>query len=321
MRILVVGSGGREQALAWACRRNGHSVKITDGLGDASVDDTDLVIPGPEAALVAGIADDCALRGIPCFGPSAQLAELESSKGFARELSQSLGIPGPSYARFDNAGEAISWWRDLGRDVVVKLDGLAAGKGVTVPGDAESTERAIHAAANIGTFLLEERLHGPECSLLALCDGTNAVALPLAQDHKRLGEGDSGPNTGGMGAYAPAPVDYTADVLLSTFVDRVLQHLKATGTPYVGVLYAGLMLTVDGPRLIEYNVRFGDPETQAILPLLETDIAELALACTRGNVLEIPLIVRPDAAVTVVAAAEGYPAAAVSGATIDDSAA
>ena len=318
MRVLVIGSGGREQALAWACRHHGHDVRVERDLGDASTNDTDLVIPGPEAVLVAGVADECARRGLACFGPTAALARLESSKSFARELADQLGIPGPAFAAFDDAAAATSWWREFGRPVVVKLDGLAAGKGVAVPtGEAETLD-AIASAAAVGPFVLEERLHGPECSLLALCDGSRAVALPLAQDHKRIGEGDTGPNTGGMGAYAPAPVPYSADELSAIFVQPILDHLAAAGTPYVGVLFAGLMLTADGPRLIEYNVRFGDPEAQTVLPLVETDLAELALACTRGAVDEIPLVVRAQTALTVVAAAAGYPDAPVTGAVITD---
>jgi phosphoribosylamine--glycine ligase/phosphoribosylaminoimidazole synthetase len=318
MRVLVIGGGGREQAIAWACRHHGHDVRLAPDLGAASNEDTDLVVPGPEAALVAGVADECARRGIPCFGPTAELARLESSKSFARELATSLGIPGPAFARFDDAPAAIEWWRDLGRPIVVKLDGLAGGKGVVVPSDDAATVAAIEAAAARGPFLLEERLRGPECSLLALCDGVRGVALPLAQDHKRLGEGDTGPNTGGMGAYAPAPVPYSPDDLVATFVRPVLDHLAAAGTPYVGVLYAGLMLTTDGPRLIEYNVRLGDPEAQAVLPLLETDLAELALAATRGRLDDLPVVVRAQAAVTVVAAAAGYPDAPIPGAAITD---
>ncbi|MGB0113208.1 MAG: phosphoribosylamine--glycine ligase [Ilumatobacteraceae bacterium] len=319
MRVLVIGQGGREQAIAWACRHHGHDVRLASELGDASVDDTDLVIPGPEAVLVAGAADVCAERGLPCFGPTAALAQLEASKSHARDLASALGVPGPRFARFDDADAAIAWWRELGCAVVVKLDGLAGGKGVTVPETDAATIDAIADAAAGGAFLLEERLHGPECSLLALCDGTRAVALPLAQDHKRIGEGDIGPNTGGMGAYAPAPVPYDPDDLVATFVQPVLDHLAAGGTPYVGVLYAGLMLTADGPRLIEYNVRFGDPEAQAVLPLVETDLAELALAATRGALDELPLIVRAQAALTVIAAAPGYPAAPVTGALVVDS--
>jgi phosphoribosylamine--glycine ligase/phosphoribosylaminoimidazole synthetase len=307
MRVAVLGGGGREQAIAWACRRHGHDVTIAAALDDVDLAATDLVIPGPEASLVAATADRCAAAGVPCFGPTADLALLESSKGHARQLATSLGIPGPAFARFDGGDVegALTWWRSLGRPVVVKLDGLAGGKGVTVPaGDAE-TEAAIRGAG--APFLLEERMTGPECSLLALCDGRRAVALPLAQDHKRIGEGDSGPNTGGMGAYAPAPFPFSGGELLATFVQPVLDHLAAAGTPYVGVLYAGLMLTPDGPRLVEYNVRFGDPEAQAVLPLLRTDLAAVALAATRGDVGAVPLELEPGAACTVVAAAAGYP--------------
>ncbi|MGI9644568.1 MAG: phosphoribosylamine--glycine ligase [Ilumatobacteraceae bacterium] len=318
MRVLVLGGGGREQAIAWACGRHPHDVRMAGELGDASPADTDLVIPGPEALLAAGVADDCANRGLACFGPTADLARLEASKSYARELATKLEIPGPAFARFDHAEPALKWWASLGVPVVVKLDGLAAGKGVTVPsGDAE-TEAAIADAAAAGPFVLEERIHGPECSLLALCDGSTAVALPLAQDHKRVGEVDTGPNTGGMGAYAPAPVPYSPDELLATFVQPMLDHFAAAGTPYVGVLYAGLMLTADGPRLIEYNVRFGDPETQAVLPLLDSDLAELALAATQGRLADAELSVRPGAAVTVVAASAGYPATPRTGDAIAD---
>ena len=171
---------------------------------------------------------------------------------------------------------------------MVKLDGLAGGKGVTVPESDEETIEAINAAT--GPFVLEERMSGPECSLIALCDGATAVALPLAQDHKRIGEGDTGPNTGGMGAYAPAPVPYTSDDLLATFVQPIVDHFAAAGTPYIGALYAGLMLTADGPRLVEYNVRFGDPEAQAVLPLLDSDLAAIALAATRGRIADARVV-------------------------------
>ncbi len=316
IRVLVVGGGGREQAIAWACRRHGHAVQIAADLGDASPATVDLVVVGPEAALTAGVADECARRGLPCFGPTADLARLESSKGYTRELAEMLHIPGPAYRRFDSAEPAIEWFRSIDRSVVVKLDGLAAGKGVIVPADADETIEAILTTAAQGPFVVEERLHGPECSLLVLCDGTIGRALPIAQDHKRIGEGDVGPNTGGMGAYAPAPVPFDSDELVATFVQPVLDHLAAAGTPYVGVLYAGLMLTADGPRLIEFNCRFGDPEAQAVLPLVESDVAELLLACTRGELAGAPLRVRAGAACTVVAAAAGYPAAPIAGAEI-----
>jgi phosphoribosylamine--glycine ligase/phosphoribosylaminoimidazole synthetase len=313
MRVGVLGTGGREQAIAWACRRHGHDVELAATLDEllAGANPFDVVIPGPEAALVAGAADECARRGIPCFGPTAELARLEASKGYARELAAALGVPGPAFARFA-AGEhdAARAWAD-GRAVVVKLDGLAAGKGVTVPSGAAETEAAILGAA--GPFVLEERMTGPECSLLALCDGRTARPLPLAQDHKRIGEGDTGPNTGGMGAYAPAPVPYEPVELVATFVQPILDHFRAAGTPYVGVLYAGLMLTTDGPRLVEYNVRFGDPEAQAVLPLLETDLAALALAGARSRLADVELRIASGTACTVVAAAPGYPAAPVLG--------
>ena len=293
MRVAVIGSGGREQAIAWACRRHGHSVVVAGSLDQIDLSGVSLVIPGPEALLVEGVADSCAKLGVACFGPTVELARLESSKGHARELAASLGIPGPPFARFEARAHraAADWFEHLGKPVVVKLDGLAGGKGVTIPASDAETYAAI--GVTTGPFVLEERMSGPECSLLALCDGRIAKALPLAQDHKRIGEGDTGPNTGGMGAYAPAPVPYSADELLATFVQPVLDHLAAAGTPYVGVLYAGLMLTPDGPRLVEYNVRFGDPEAQAVLPLLRSDLAELALACTRGDLASTAVEIDP----------------------------
>ena len=322
MHVLVVGRGGRESAIEWACRRHDHEVTTVAFGADhvaSSLDTTgiDLVIVGPEAALVAGVADECARRGVPCFGPTADLARLESSKGWARELAAGLGVPGPEFERFTSVEDALAWYEEFDRPVVVKLDGLAAGKGVIVPRGHDETVAAIREIAASGPFVLEERLTGPECSLLALCDGVTARALPLSQDHKRIGEGDTGPNTGGMGAYAPAPVPHGADDLVAAFVQPVIDHLAAAGTPYVGVLYAGLMLTSDGPRLIEYNCRFGDPETQAVLPLLGSDLAAHALACTLGALDTEQIVVTSGAAVTVVAAAPGYPTQPVTGATVE----
>ncbi len=319
MRVLVIGGGGREQAIAWACEQHGHTVTLASELGDVTCDDVDLVIPGPESVLVSGAADECHFRKIPCFGPTSKQARIESSKGYSRHLATSLGVPGPDYQRFDelDVDGALTWWRSFGKPIVVKQDGLAAGKGVTVPTNDAETERAIRETANLGPFVLEERLSGPECSLLALCDGTRAVALPLAQDHKRIGEGDTGPNTGGMGAYAPAPVTYVPDDLVRTFVKPIIDYYASSGTPYVGVLYAGLMLTAEGPRLIEYNCRFGDPEAQAVLPLLESDLAELALACTKGDLTIRQVLVRKGASCTVVAAAPGYPGNPNKGAVIE----
>ena len=309
MRVNVLGSGGREHAIVWACERHGHTVELADELGDIGPDDVDLVIPGPEGLLVNGVADDCHARDIPCFGPTSSQARIESSKGYSRQLAVGLGIPSPLFHRFDEGGvaEAERWWHEIGGRVVVKRDGLAGGKGVLVPEDAAATHQAIHTIADLGPFVLEERLTGPEFSLIALCDGHTAQALPLAQDHKRLGEGDTGPNTGGMGAYAPAPIGLDSEHLVSTFIQPILDYFISAGSPYVGVLYAGLMLTADGPKLIEYNCRFGDPETQAVLPLLDSDLAELALACTQGRLDAHPVEIRPGAACTVVAASPGYP--------------
>jgi phosphoribosylamine--glycine ligase/phosphoribosylaminoimidazole synthetase len=319
MHVAVIGSGGREHALLWACTQAGHRATLHRDLTEALAagQTPDLVIPGPEQALVDGVRDRCQELEIACFGPLASQTKWESSKGWARAMADSLGIPGPVSARFDPSqiDEALAWWRDLGHEVVIKLDGLAAGKGVTVPTDDAATIAAIRSAP--GPFLLEQRLKGPEISLLALCDGFTAVALPLAQDHKRIGEGDRGPNTGGMGAYAPAPLDLLGDYeindLLQTFIAPVLTWCAAEGEPYIGVLYAGLMMTSDGPRLIEYNVRFGDPETQAILPLVGGDLAQIALDATRGQITATDLQIRDGAACAVVIAAPGYPTEPVLG--------
>ncbi len=317
MNVVVIGSGGREAAIAWACRRHGHFVVVQPELTDnVVVGAVDLVIVGPESALVAGVADECARRGVPCFGPTAELARLESSKGFTRSLALQLGLPSPRFVRSDDADTAINWWHDSGIPVVVKLDGLAAGKGVIVPESAAATDAAIRELVAHGSIVLEERLSGPECSLMVLCDGKVGRPLPLSQDHKRIGDGDTGPNTGGMGAYAPAPVPYDAADLTATFVQPVLDHFAAKGTPFVGVLYAGLMLTADGPRLLEFNCRFGDPEAQAVLPLLESDLAELALAACHGELADAEVRFAPGSACAVVAAAPGYPDAPQLGGTI-----
>jgi phosphoribosylamine--glycine ligase/phosphoribosylaminoimidazole synthetase len=325
MHVLVVGSGGRESAIRWACERHGHRVSMLSDWQGAALDEAtvgvDLVVVGPEAALADGVADRCAALGVACFGPSAQLARLETSKGHTRALAQRLGLPSPAFFRSDGHHDAIRWWRDLQRPVVVKQDGLAAGKGVIVPDTPAATDAAIRELAALGPIVVEERLDGPEVSLLALCDGRIAVPLPLAQDHKRIGEGDTGPNTGGMGAYAPAPMPAGIDAasLTATFVQPVVDHLAALGTPYVGVLFAGLMLTADGPRLLEFNCRLGDPEAQTVLPLLDVDLADVLLACTRGDLAAYRnrIAAARGAALTVVVAAPGYPTAAETGSRID----
>ncbi len=314
MKVLVIGGGGRESAIAWACRRHGHEVTISPELApDAFVD---LVIVGPETALAAGVADECRRRRVPCFGPTADLARIESSKGYARQLAATLGLPSPRHLATWSTDEALSWWRALGAPIVVKQDGLAGGKGVIVPASEEDTLAAITTLIAFGPIVIEERLTGPECSLMAMCDGKVARPLPIAQDHKRIGEGDTGPNTGGMGAYAPAPTGYDAAELTATFIQPVIDHFAAAGTPYIGVLYAGLILTAAGPRLIEFNSRFGDPEAQAVLPLVESDLAELALACCHGTMGDSSLTIRHGATCAVVAAAPGYPIEPITGQAI-----
>lgn len=334
LTVLVVGGGGREHALAealGASPRCGRLI-VAPGNGgmpgelvDVAVDDVDglvtlcrdagvdLAVIGPEAALAAGVADALRAAGVAVFGPGRDLARLESSKAHARAVADALGLPGPRSAAFarGDVDAALAWIHDFGAAVVVKQSGLAAGKGVVVPeGDAE-TEAAVRSALAVDDVVIEERLSGPECSLIALCDGVRAVTLPIAQDHKRIGEGDTGPNTGGMGVYAPAEVGIDAETLTATFITPVVDHLAAHGTPYVGALYAGLMMTPDGPRLLEYNCRFGDPEAQVLLPLVDADLCAVLEACTRGALDEVDWRIRPGAALGVVAAAKGYPQAPV----------
>ena len=329
--ILIVGGGAREHALAWAVQRSplcgrlfvapgndatpGERVDIAadhiEALTAFAVDHhIGLVVIGPEIALAAGLADELALVGIAVFGPTRAAAELEWSKSFTRRVAAELHLPSPAWASFDTSADidaALAWWRNLGDKIVVKQAGLAGGKGVVVPVDDASCEAAIRSFFTTGPVVLEQRLRGPECSLLAFCDGTTARPLPFAQDHKRLGEGDTGPNTGGMGAYAPAPVPYDTEALTAQFIQPVVDHMRSLGTPYVGMLYAGLMLTADGPRLLEFNCRFGDPEAQVLLPLIASDIVELFLACCSGTLATTPIRLRDATAIGVVIAAHNYP--------------
>jgi phosphoribosylamine--glycine ligase/phosphoribosylaminoimidazole synthetase len=238
-----------------------------------------------------------------------QVAQLESSKAFARQLAESLHLPGPQFAHFAR-GEpdaAIAWCNTFARPVVVKQSGLAGGKGVVVPETVEQTLDAIRDAIAIGDIVLEERIEGTECSLIALCDGVTSVALPIAQDHKRVGEGDTGPNTGGMGAYAPAPIAHDPVRLKALFIDPIIDHFAKIGTPYVGALFAGIMLTNDGPKLLEYNCRFGDPEAQVLLPLIDTDFVSLLLDCCTHTLQPERVSIRNASALAVVIAAENYP--------------
>jgi len=341
MDILLLGSGGREDALAWRLRQSPSCGKLiaapsnpgiarwtdcvaADPCDAAAIADlarksgVDLVVIGPEAPLVAGVADVLRSAGFAVFGPSAAAAQLEGSKGFTKDLCRANGIPTADYVRVERAAEALAALDRFGTPVVIKADGLAAGKGVTVAATRAEAAAAIDAAGD-GPMVIEEFLHGEEASLFALVDGETAVPLASAQDHKRVGEGDTGPNTGGMGAYAPAPV--LTDELQARAMDEIVRPtaraLAAGGTPFSGVLYAGLMLTADGPKLIEYNVRFGDPECEAIMPLIDGDFAELLNAVATGRLAEIdPPRLLPKHAMTVIVAARGYPGTPASGGLI-----
>ena len=339
MRVLLIGSGGREHALARAIVASPQLEQLQVAPGNPGtathnitldVDDhaavvahcaeqaIDLVVVGPEAPLVAGLVDALAVAGVTCFGPTARAARLEGSKAFTREFAERHGIPGPRVASFTDVDAAIAWLDEIVGPVVVKADGLAAGKGVVIPEDRAETEAAIRSMLG-GELLgdagarvvLEERLAGPELSLIGFCDGLVAKALPPAQDHKRVGAGDTGPNTGGMGAFAPVPGVTQEDVDRYTemFLQTTVTGMAAEANPYVGMLYAGLMLTEDGPRLIEYNCRFGDPEAQVLLPLMGADILEVLTACTDQSLRDVDLDILPGSAATVVVAAQGYPGA------------
>ena len=278
----------------------------------------DLVVVGPEAPLVAGVADALHAAGIAVFGPSAAAARLEGSKGFTKDLCKANHIPTAEYVRVNCAADARAALERFGVPVVIKADGLAAGKGVTVAMTRAEADSAIDAARD-SALVIEEFLHGEEASLFALVDGETAIPLASAQDHKRVGEGDTGPNTGGMGAYAPAPI-LTLELethAMEEIVRPTARALAAAGTPFTGVLYAGLMLTSEGPKLIEYNVRFGDPECEAIMPMIEGDFAELLNAVATGRLAEVdPPKLAPKHAMTVIVAARGYPGTPVSGGAI-----
>ena len=336
-----MGSGGREDALAWRLRQSPSCDKLVAAPGNPGIarwancvgidpcdpagvvelarkERCDLVVVGPEAPLVAGVADALRDAGIAVFGPNAAAARLEGSKGFTKDLCRANGIPTADYVRVELASEAHAALGRFGIPVVIKADGLAAGKGVTVAMTRAEAEAAIDAAGD-GPLVIEEFLEGEEASLFALVDGETAVPLASAQDHKRVGEGDTGPNTGGMGAYAPAPV--LTPELQARAMDEIVRPtaraLAAAGTPFSGVLYAGLMLTSDGPKLIEYNVRFGDPECEAIMPLIEGDFAELLHAVATGRLAEIqPPSLLDKHSVTVIMAARGYPGTPASGGLI-----
>jgi phosphoribosylamine--glycine ligase len=346
MRVLVVGSGGREHALAWALSAspllnqlwvapgNPGTAAIATNVNIAAMhidrlvqfareNEVDLVVPGPEAPLVAGLADAMADAGIRCAGPSRVAAQLEGSKAFTKTLCDDAGIPTARWERFDDMAAAVEFVRRRGAPIVVKADGLAAGKGVVVAATVEEAEAAVVAMMQDGamgssgsTVVIEECMTGEEVSLFALCDGTDAVFLGAAQDHKRVGDGDVGPNTGGMGAFSPVP-GFDPAPAMEAFIRPALAEMVKRGTPFRGILFAGLMLTPEGAKLVEYNVRFGDPECQALLPRLRSDLLPALLAACDGELARFDLRWRDEAAVAVVMAAEGYPVAPRHGTVID----
>jgi phosphoribosylamine--glycine ligase len=336
VKVCVVGSGGREHALAMVLARTAEVVVTPGNPGiPGSVDtpaeaiDADLFVVGPEQPLVDGLADDLRAQGKLVFGPGADGARLEGSKAFMKEVVAAAGVPTARYADFDDPDEAIAFLDTLpaGPDggYVIKTDGLAAGKGVLVTTDRAEAEADIREKLAGDSFgdagrrvVIEERMVGPELSVLAVCDGQRAVALDPAQDYKRVGDGDQGPNTGGMGCYSPVPAADAALVerVLAEFVEPTLAELRARGIDYRGVLYAGLMLTGEGPKLVEYNVRFGDPESQVVLPRLTSDLAQLLAEAAAGDLRSEPTF-SDDACVAVACAAEGYPTSTRTGDVIE----
>ncbi|MEI8178125.1 phosphoribosylamine--glycine ligase [Aestuariivirga sp.] len=345
MNILLIGSGGREHALAWAisasplCDRlfvapgnpgiaqiaRNVDLKVTDHAAVIAFcrgENIGFVVVGPEAPLVAGLADDLATAGIKCFGPKKFPAQLEGSKGFTKDICAKYNIPTAAYGRFREKAAALAYLDAHGAPIVIKADGLAAGKGVTVAMDMNTARAAVEDifAAKFGSAecVIEEFLEGEEASFFVLTDGRNALPLATAQDHKRVGDGDSGPNTGGMGAYSPAPCMTPAlcTEALETIVKPTIRALRDMEHPYVGVLFAGLILTKNGPKLIEYNCRFGDPEAQVLMMRLKDDLVTLLLACCDGALDKVSVRWLDDVALTVVMCAKGYPGDVMKGSEI-----
>jgi phosphoribosylamine--glycine ligase len=338
MNILLLGSGGREHALAWKMAASPLADRLFCAPGNAGIareaecvpldiadraaviafcktNKIDFVVVGPEAPLCAGIVDDLEAAGFKTFGPTKAAARLEGSKGFTKDLCKANNIPTAAYERFTAIAPAKEYLRKTGAPIVVKADGLAAGKGVVVAQTLAEAEAAIDMMFEGGlgaagaSVVIEEFMVGEEASFFALCDGEAAIPLASAQDHKRVGDGDTGPNTGGMGAYSPAPV-MTPEMVARTMNEIVvptMRAMKAMGCPYKGVLFAGLMITSEGPKLIEYNARFGDPETQVLMLRLMSDLVPALIASRDGQLRNFDLRWYPDAALTVVMAAKGYP--------------
>ena len=347
MNILILGGGGREHALAWAVLQNPKcdrlivapgnagidkiaecaALDITDGeavVGFAVEESIDFVIIGPEGPLAAGVADALMAAGVLVFGPSRDAARLEASKTFTKEICDACGAPTAGWARFTDAASAQAYVTARGAPIVVKADGLAAGKGVVV---AETVDQALAAITDMfgGAFgaagaevVIEDFMAGEEASFFVLSDGQNVLPIGTAQDHKRIGDGDTGPNTGGMGAYSPAPIlsDAVAALALEQIVKPTVAEMAKRGTPYRGVLYAGLMIENGQPRLVEYNARFGDPECQVLMMRLGGQALDLMLACAEGRLAEVAVNWADDHALTVVMAAKGYPGAYAKGSVI-----
>ncbi|MBB4053234.1 phosphoribosylamine--glycine ligase [Devosia subaequoris] len=338
MRVMVIGSGGREHALAWKIAQspmvdtlfvapgNGGTeglatnlnIDITDHpavIAAAQEHAIDFVVVGPDAQVVAGLGDDIRAAGITCFCPSKEAGQLEGSKSFTKALCDQFDIPTAAYGRFEDEASALAYLYTQGAPIVIKADGLAAGKGVTVAMSVEEAEAAI-VDCFAGAFgesgasvVIEEFMEGEEVSLFVLTDGTAILPLTTAQDHKRAFDGDTGPNTGGMGAYSPAPVMSREiyDETMARIVEPTVRGMAQRGTPYAGVLYAGLMLTEDGPKLVEYNARFGDPECQVMMMRMESDIVPLLYAVATGSLAGHDVAWKDEFALTVIIAAEGYP--------------
>jgi phosphoribosylamine---glycine ligase len=347
MDVLLIGSGGREHALAWKLSQSPlletlYAAPGNPGIAEyatlcgVDVNDhqavvsfcrdvkIDFVVVGPEAPLVAGIADALISAGIKVFGPTAAAARLEGSKGFTKDLCAEYSIPTAAYGRFNNAPKAKAYVREVGAPIVIKADGIAAGKGVVVAMNLQDALGAVDACFE-GAFgaagaevVVEEFLEGEEVSVFYLCDGETALPFGTAQDHKRVGDGDTGPNTGGMGAYSPASIA-TADMsaqIMREIVEPTMRGMAQMGCPFSGVLFAGLMLTAEGPKLIEYNTRFGDPECQVLMMRLQDDLLPVLLAAADGTLDRVSLRWSADQALTVVMAADGYPETPLKGTTI-----